>query len=176
MDISRQAEIVLRNEGYRTWSLYEGSTLVICFENVSLIGFLCVFDSADALLHRWRETQNSILRRRREALRTAREKAWNVYFVFLTGDGTPGVQRTIERLEEDLSLSRKIACGGIVTMRDVQRALLPLTAIQTRAALSVDDFERRLRVRLKDIPSESLAAFLSNVSVSDVAMILVDYS
>ena len=82
MDISRQAEIVLRNEGYRTWSLYEGSTLVICFENVSLIGFLCVFDSADALLHRWRETQNSILRRRREPLRTAREKAWNVYFVF----------------------------------------------------------------------------------------------
>ena len=172
MDIAHQVEIALRNAGYSTWQARHSSGSFICFENAVLIGFVHAFDSATTLLTQWKAVQEAVLKQYRVALRGAREKAWNVYSIFLTEDEEPSLQRVIERLEEDFTLTRKIARGGIRTANDVEHVLLPLTSVQARPSLGATDFEDRLRNRLKEVSSEAVTAFLAETDAIEVAHIL----
>ena len=172
MDIATQAEIVLRDAAYETW-LWTGTTpAVICFESPVLVGFVHVFESADALLGQWEERQRKVLSRHAIALRTAGVKAWNVYSIFLTEERAPSRQRAIERLEENFSLTRKIARAAICTYKDLEYALLPLTAIKSQPVLEDADFEDRLRSQLKGVPRRALNAFFGDQSEDDVARAL----
>jgi hypothetical protein len=172
MDISTQAEIALRNAQYETWSWSGKNGAVTCFESVAIMGFIHVFDSADALISFWQASQRAALARHAASLRGAGPKAWNVYSVFLTQERAPSLARAIERIEEDFTLTRKIARAGITTAEDLERALLPLMGIRAQPVLSASNFEERLRVRLKDVSPDAMMAFLNDTPAADVARIL----
>ena len=172
MDIATQSEIILRESGYDTWSWTGASPSVTCFENAALIGFIHVFPSADELLARWEAVQHAVLSRHSAALRAAGAKAWNVYSVFFTAEQASSRQRAIERIDEDFTLTRKIARASVRTLEDIERALLPLIAVKAQPLLADADFEGRLRSRLMDVPSDALTAFLSETNADEVARIL----
>lgn len=176
MDIATQTEIVLRDAGYDTWTWTGASPSVTCFENAALIGFVHVFGSADELLARWHTTQQATLSRHSAALRAAGTKAWNVYSVFLAKEPSPALQHAVERLEEDFSLTRKIARAGLRTKEDIEEALLPLTAVKAQPLLSDSQFADRLGIRLKEIPKGILATFLSPKNADEIARILLEQS
>lgn len=172
MDIFTQVEIVLRDAQYETWTWAGSAGPVTCFENAALIGFVHVFDTADALLGDWKANQQVALARHAASLRGAGAKAWNVYSVLLTPDQDPRRGRDIERIEEDFSLTRKIARASVTTTEDVEKALLPLLSIRSKPLLGASNFETRLRTRLKDIPPDAVTAFLNDTSPAEVARIL----
>ena len=172
MDIFTQAEILLRDDQYETWTWTGSAGPVSCFENAALMGFVHVFDTANALLGTWKEMQQFALARHAASLRGAGAKAWNVYSVFLTPDQNPRRGREIERIEEDFSLTRKIARASITTADDVEKALLPLLSIRSKPLLGAANFETRLRTRLKDIPADAVTAFLNETTPAEVARIL----
>lgn len=172
MDIFTQAEILLRDAQYDTWTWAGSAEPVTCFENMALMGFVHVFDSAEALLAGWRTRQQATLARHAASLRGAGTKAWNVYSVFLTSDEDERRGREIERIEEDFSLTRKIARPSITTSDEVEKALLPLLSIRSKPLLGASNFEARLRTRLKDIPPDAVTAFLNDTSSAEVARIL----
>lgn len=176
MDISRQSEIFLREVGYETWIWSNRSCAVTCFENAMLIGFVHAFSSAEDLLKDWESSQYIVLSSHSAQLRAAGEKAWNVYSVFLAENGTQSEQREVERIEENFSLTRKIARINVRTQDDVRHAFLPLTTVKSQGLPSNADFESRLRSRLKDIPENTLGAFLGRGSADEVARMLVENS
>lgn len=172
MDIATQAQVVLREAGYETWPWTGASPPVICFENASLVGFVHVFESGAALAERWEASQQAVLARHAAMLRAAGAKAWNVYSVFLTGDASPERQRVVERLDEDFTLTRKIARLGVLTVEDVEHALMPLLPIKAQPVLEGAEIASRLRKRATDIPTEALTAFLGDVRAEDIVRIL----
>lgn len=172
MDISTQAEIFLREAGYETWAWMGTSPPVTCFENSTLIGFLHVFASAADLLAKWDDSQKLVLSRHAGPLRTAGAKAWNVYSIFLTSEKAPELQRLVERLDEDFSLTRKIARVAIQSVEDISHALMPLAPIKAQPLLANASVGDRLRARAKDIPDTALTAFLGAQTAEDVAEIL----
>jgi len=172
MDIATQAEIVLRNALYETWSWSGPSGPVTCFESAALIGFVHVFVDAKTLMASWQASQKTTLARHAASLRRAGTKAWNVYSIFLTAERAPSLARAIERIEEDFTLTRKIVRVAVTTAEDVERALLPLMGIRAQPLLGAANFEDRLRSRLKDVPTDAVAAFLNETSATDVARIL----
>ena len=174
MDIASQAEAVLRNAGYDTWTSTSVSPPVVCFENSVLVGFIHVFDSADSILREWEDRQKVVLSRHAMALRISGDKAWNVYSILLTGDKTQDKMHAVEKLEEDFALTRKIARTAIQTTVDIEKALLPLTAICANPLASDAAFEDRLRSQLHNVPERAVAAFLSETSADEVARILGD--
>ena len=172
MDIFTQAEIILRDAHYETWTFTGSTGPVTCFENAALMGFVHVFDSADSLLGTWKENQQVALARHAASLRGAGAKAWNVYSIFLTSDQDARGGYEIERIEEDFSLTRKIARACIVTPNDLEKALLPLLSIRSKPLLGASNFETRLRTRLKDIPPNAVTAFLNDTTPAEIARIL----
>jgi len=172
MDILTQAEIVLRNAQYDTWSWSAPSGPVTCFESAAVMGFVHVFESADALMAEWQVSQKAALLRHAAFLRGAGTKSWNVYSVFLTAQRAPSLARAIERIEEDFTLTRKIARTSVTTAEDVERSLLPLMGIRSQPMLGASNFEDRLRARLKDVPTDAVTAFLNETPSADVARIL----
>ena len=172
MDIFTQVEIVLRSAGYETWKWTGLSPSVVCFENASVLGFVHEYGTSTEQLRLWATDQQAVLARHSGALRAAGQKAWNVYSVFLSGDQVPQPQRAVDQIEEDFTLTRKIARCSVRTPDDVERALLPLTRIRAQPLLGDPRFESRLRTRLKDLPEGALAALLSQTRPDDVARIL----
>lgn len=172
MDISRQAEITLREEGYETWPWTGATPPVTCFENAAVIGFVHVFSSREELLAGWKSSQQAVLYRYAAALRGAGAKAWNVYSVFLTAAESTSQQRVIAQIEEDFTLTRKIVRAGVRTPADLEHALLPLSSVKAQPVLGEADFEVRLRARLREIPPEALTAFFGEARPDDVARIL----
>lgn len=176
MDITTQSEVVLRGAGYDTW-VWTGSVQpVVCFENAAVIGFVHVFATANELMQCWPEVQTAALSRHGPALRQAGMKAWNVYSVFLTDEQASSQQRSIEQIEEDFTLTRKIARAGVQTSDDLERVLLPLTSVRSQPLPSDMDFENRLRSRLREVPPDALTAFLGNATAEDVAKMLAEKS
>jgi len=176
MDIATQAEIVLRDAQFDTWTWTGVTPSVTCFENAALMGFVHIFETAEALLGGWAASQQTALARHAPAIRSAGAKAWNVYSVFLTSDPTPLLDRAIQRIEEDFSLTRKIARAAIQTPDDVERTLLPLISIRAKPLLGASNYETRLRSRLKDLPLDAVTAFLSDTPAIEVARILGETS
>ena len=172
MDIPTQAEVFLREAGYQTWVWTGASPPVTCFENPTIVGFLHVFDTADDLLAKWEDSQALVLSRHAAPLRAAGAKAWNVYSVFLTSEQAPTLRREVERIEEDFSLTRKIARVAIQIGEDLDHALMPLAPIKAQPILENANVEDRLRARAKDLPPFALQAFLGPANAAEVAEML----
>jgi hypothetical protein len=177
MDIYTQAEVVLREAGYDTWQSGTGTQIVTCFESQSVVGFVHVFETCDDLLKRWRDSQQVVLNRYAAALRPAGAKAWNVYSVFLTATaGAPLQVFEVEKIEEDFTLTRKIARCNVAIAADVSNALLPLLPVRSFAGATVTDYETQLQKRLSDVDQKLATAFLGTKSASEVATLLVESS
>lgn len=172
MDIANQSEIILREAGYDTWLWTGTNPPVLCFESATVVGFLHVFDTAADLVGLWEEAQGRVLSRHAAALRTAGMKAWNVYSVFLTRERSEVLRRDVERLEEDFSLTRKIARSGILVTEDLEHAFLPLRPIKANPLLADANVEERLRKRANDVPAKALQAFLGPIPADEVAAML----
>ena len=172
MDIHTQTEIYLREAGYETWNWADSGTEATCFENQSVVGFIHEFESAQQLITEWQAREKKVLERHALALRSASDKAWNVYSVFLTGDQSQELRRPIEKLEENFTLTRKIARQGIVTVEDVENALMTLAPIRARPILESGDLEDRVRARSKSIRREALDGFLGSASPSEIFELL----
>src|SRR4051812_42464538 len=117
MDLTTQVEIVLRDSRFETWRSPDSKDpVLIHFENQAVLGFVLVFATARALIERWQASQASCLQRFASSIRPSGNKAWNVYSVFLTQERTD-VQTSflIERIEEDFTLTRKIARSNLAT-------------------------------------------------------------
>lgn len=172
IDIPTQAEIVLRGAGFETWPWQGQATQVTCFENPTVAGFIHVFPSVEVLVNTWQANERAVLGRFAAALRGAPAKAWNIYSVFLSSERASTQARSLERIEEDFALTRKIAKAGIETSADIERALLPLLAIKAQPVLGAADFEARLRARLIGTPEEAVAALLGDTAPEEIARIL----
>jgi hypothetical protein len=172
MEIETQAEILLRGAGYSTYPPERGDVSVTRFESEALIGFLYVFASSNELLQVWRQAQSQSLARYQPALRLAGDKAWNIYSVFLCQDASAELGPQIERIEEDFTLTRKIARSGIKVPADLRWALLPLLPLSSRATIAESDYVARLQSRLKDVSPEVIKAFLGSSTAIEVARIL----
>lgn len=172
MDISTQAEVLLRESGYLTWPWSGASPPVTCFENQTLVGFIHVFNSAAELLQQWKAAEHRVLARHALALKAAGAKSWNVYSVFLTPERQLDLQNDVERIEENFSLTRKLARTSIQAPEDLANVLLPLLRLKYQPLLENIDFSIRLRSRAKDIPQDVLTAFLGDAKPEEIARIL----
>ena len=84
----------------------------------------------------------------------------------------PDLRRNVERLEENFSLTRKIARSGVRVTEDLTQALLPLVPIKARPILENASVEDRVRARSKDISPKALQGFLGGASAKEVAELL----
>ncbi|MEA3015180.1 MAG: hypothetical protein QOD42_3725 [Sphingomonadales bacterium] len=176
IDLLSTTQILLSDAGYTTRLISLGATPLVCFEDDVVVGFACIFDSPQSLLSGWRERELAILNRFAPSFRSAGDKAWNVYSVFLCGPTTGLVEaREIRWIEEDLERTRKIAACGIASRQDLVRTLLPVMALQYQPVLRAEDATERLQRRISSIsPNVARLVLDSDTAPTDVAQLLGD--
>ena len=172
MDLKSQLQIILQEANYQTWLASVDELDAIGFEDEAVMGFACIFDTAEALLQRWRAVETILLTTHAPSLQRAGEKAWNVYSVFLSVEKANDIQtREVRWIEEDQERTRKIAACGVTAREDLAMALLPLLPLQYQPVLDDEDFDltRRLRKRIVDIaPAAAIAALDDEISPTEV--------
>lgn len=171
IDLLSTCQVLLKEANFTTRLSSLGRSSVVCFEDGALMGFCCTFATPDELLAKWKTTEQEILVRFAPNFRSAGDKAWNVYCVFLC-DATPTDEqkRVIGWIEEDLERTRKIAACGIASREDVTRALLPILPIQYQAVLLDTEVTERLKKRIADIsPNAASIALDPSIPVAEVA-------
>jgi|SRR5947209_9935928 len=172
MEIALQLEILLRKAGYETWQSGPSFGSAIFFENPTVFGFANIFKSAEELVASWEQRQNGVLSRLTPALRGMGIKAWNMYSVLLSEADDPKLRRQVQQLEEDFSLTRKLARINIRTSDDIVYAVLPLLPIQANPILANAHFGERLNARVKDIPADVVHAFLGASKPDEISRLL----
>lgn len=176
MNLRSQLQIVLQNAEYHTWLSTVTEHTTIGFEDSSVMGFVCIFETADTLLQEWRDVETAWLSTHALSLQKAGEKTWNVYSVFLSSErATDTLGRQIKWIEEDLERTREIAACGITDKETLITALLPLLPLQFQPALDSEDFDltQRLRKRILDIaPSVEAVALDDKVAPTEVVRLL----
>jgi hypothetical protein len=172
--VSSLAQIILEEAGYETWLVSLESLTAVCFEDDSAMGFVCTFDDADSLISRWRGVEHALLTKHAPFLRSAGQKAWNVYSVFLSEKPADAiVRRQLSFIEENLELTRKIAASGLVGRNAVATALLPLLPLQYRPSMDREDLVERLKRRIEAIvPGVGATIVDSDVPPADVVSLL----
>lgn len=150
-------ESTLAQVGYRPRIAKFDSTILL-FEDESILGFVSLFETVEQLLDNWKSKQNQFVSRMAVELRRSASKSWNCYAVFLALDEADPDQRALlSELEEDLSLTRKLVVDGLLTARDIPRALLPILPIQNRTS-TTDLGSQALSSRLPAWPRTALLA------------------
>ncbi len=174
IDVLSTMQVVLREAGFTTRLTSIDRSPIVSFEDDTLIGFGCVFEDPGALLARWRTTEMSLLTRFAAGFRTAGEKAWNVYCVFLCGSAADSIQdRQVRWIEEDLERTRKVAACGVASREDLLRALLPVLPLQYQPVLRAEDVTERLQTRIRTIvPRASHVVLDQAVSPAEVVRLL----
>lgn len=174
IDLLSSTQILLRDAGFTTHLTSVDNFPSVSFEDDALVGFGSAFSSPTDLLARWKLIETAILTRYSQSLRTAGEKAWNVYVVLLCSEvADPIVNRQVCWIEEDLERTRKIAACGLASREDLVRALLPLLPLQYQPALQVESVTDRLQRRIGFIaPAASAIALDDSVPASEVVSLL----
>jgi hypothetical protein len=176
MDLRSQLQIVLQKAGYQTWLVSLDGLDAIGFEDDTVMGFACIFNSAKELLERWRDVEMRLLTTHALALKQAGEKTWNIYSVFLSREGADDVdEREVRWIEEDLERTRKVTACGVTTREELVIALMPVLPLQYQPLLDSDDFDvtQRLRKRIGDIaPTAAPAVLTEEVSPNEVVRLL----
>ena len=135
---------------------------IMLFESDSVLGFVLVFEDPDALISNWQAASGRVLLANQFALRRAKSKAWNAYFLFLAeAPGDYGQNITLGAIEEDLVGTRKIARAGISTKEDCRAALLPLLPVQNAPRLEAIDMTAEIRLRTSELPEPLVDAYLA---------------
>lgn len=163
-------EAVLREAHYDTWRVKPGEGPLV-FENPAVIGFVHVFPSAAALIDSWADVEQTTLRQFATRFRSAGEKAWNVYSIFLSE--VAGSESELEKIEENFVLTRKIARSGVATTSEVTASLLPILPLQSVPTLEDGDLEQRLRVQLEGIHAAAFEFLSGEATPADLANLLM---
>jgi hypothetical protein len=175
MDLIDQAQVLLRNAGYRTQPLGMVQQEGLRFEDDTVLGFLYVFQDVTMLLSGWEGAQRATLVRSAPQLRLSRDKAWNIYAVFITDLPAQAKEmHAISRIEEDFAATRKIARAGVISSADLQRALLPLLPLRTPEDFGVSDYMTKMRSRLSMLPGPALEAMLGSAPAEELVRILME--
>ena len=174
-DLLSSLQIVLQEAGYETWLTSADLYTTVCFEDETVIGFASVFEDVATILDKWHAVETTCLTRFAPRLREARDKAWNVYSIFLTADaGVEGKIGALRRIEENLESTRKIAACGLTERERLINAILPVLPLQYQPRLDRENLGERLRTRIAAIaPSAVHVALDENVPPSEVVAILV---
>src|SRR5208283_3553893 len=118
MNMFDEATNILEAAGYRAKCHIERHQ-ILYFEDVSLFGFITLFDSVSALLSNWQREQDEFLKRNANRIRDS-VKAWNAYSIFLTQSECAAENRAhLLAIEEDFRGTRKIARSSVVTRQDL---------------------------------------------------------
>lgn len=177
MDISKETEIILRDNGYNTWQWTDSSQSVICFENESILGFIHIVSGCMEIIDKWRAIQDVTLARFKPELKKAGEKAWNVYSIFLTeGRADTQTKNMLNSIEENFQLTRKIVRAGINSQQQLIGALLPLLSIRNKPIFDESNFDEKLFTNLSKLHVEGAKAFTKNIKPRDIAQILSENS
>lgn len=175
MDFSKDTEILLRDAGYETWPWDGGPVPVVCFEGDTILGFVYLFDSAEMIHEQWESAQGAALARFKPALRSAGEKAWNVYSLFLTeSPADHNMEILLDRIEEDFRLTRKLVRAGVRSKGALRDAFLPILPIRNRPTIDKSNIEDRLEDALTKIHPSGAKAFLKRATAADIAQILAE--
>ncbi|MER8755177.1 hypothetical protein NKH69_05790 [Mesorhizobium sp. M0976] len=170
-DVLSMVQVVMQNAGYRTWIVLNTQIPMVGFEDEATMGFVCTFESPKSLIGRWRETEAALLARHATQFRSAGDKAWNVYTVFLTeGRASEEEKREVRWIEEDLERTRKLTATGIQLRDDVTNAMLPLLPILSKPLLAPEDARDRLLRRIVVIAPQVQETVLDDsVSAAEIA-------
>ncbi len=174
IDLFSTSQILLRDAGFYVRLQSVSGAPVICFEDEALIGFCSFFEEPQELIDRWKAFEGDILSRFAPQIRTAGDKAWNVYCVFLCAVPADGLQkRAVGWIEEDLERTRKVAGCGIASREDLIRVLLPVLPVQYQPVLQQEDLTERLRRRISDIAPQAAHVVLDpTVPASEAVRLL----
>lgn len=174
IDVLSTMQVVLREASFTTRLASLDRSPIVCFEDDVLTGFGCVFEDPESLLTQWKATEMSLLTRFAPSLRSAGEKAWNVYCIFLCSRAADPIQNRLVRwVEEDLNRTRKVAACGLGSRDDLVRALLPILPLQHQPVLRAEDLTKRLRTRIRTIAPKAFAVVLDeSVSPAEVVRLL----
>src|SRR5271170_5515183 len=165
-DLNSTLQVVLQESGYRTSLVTLDGVVAVCFEDEAAMGFACVLENVTTLLEKWQTIEIGLLRRYAPRLQDAGDKSWNVYCIFLcAAPATEVEQRELNRIEENLERTRKIAACGLSGHEDLVEVLLPVLPLQYKPARSTEDLSERLRKRIAAIsPAASTVARDEKVS------------
>lgn len=174
IDILSSSQLLLRDAGFSTRLRNVDGAQTICFEDEALIGFCSVFETVGELVTGWRSRELSTLRQFAPSLQGAGDKAWNVYFAFLSGDAPEADQvRQVRWIEEDLERTRKIAACGIGSREDIVKAFLPVLPLQHQPQLQMEDATERLKKRIASVaPKAADAALDPDIAVGEVIRLI----
>ncbi|MBX3535116.1 MAG: hypothetical protein KF826_12270 [Xanthobacteraceae bacterium] len=174
IDLQSALHIILEEAGYRAWRVSSPHGQTICFEDESLMGFAVIFDEPRSIVENWKSAETNLLTRFASNFRNARDKAWNVYSVFLSAkNGAEEDVRSIKEIEENLERTRKIAACGLVSREDIVAAIIPLLPIQYSPRLDQEDLGARLKRRIAAIaPAVTNIALDDAVQPADVVKLL----
>jgi hypothetical protein len=173
MELLQECHSILADEDYAT-RFNTSRPNQLFFEDVSLLGFVLVYDKVDQLLAEWEGQQDRFLELNANRLRLSAEKSWNVYSVFITGD-TPSQQQlsALAQVEENFRGTRKIARAAILTPSALKRVLLPLLSIQNLVRLQSEDALLRLRSHIPLLP-EALDMLFGDLPAQQIAQYLIN--
>ena len=175
LELLDEAQATLRSAGYATSPIRGLSVPVALFEDETIVGFIYLFESAAALLDRWRDLEQAALTAQSVRLRAAGSKAWNVYSLFLTQSEAGGdAAYDMQRIEEDLVGTRKIARAGIQTATDLREALGPLLPLLSGASEQFEGYDVRLRDAIHTLTAAEMGILFGGDDPKMLARKLVD--
>lgn len=173
MSILHLAARQLDDAGYSVAALTDADIQYLAFEGDTVLGFVLAFDDADALIERWHQDSQRVLRASQFGLRRAETKAWNAYVILLTGDKSDYASTIrLGAIEEDLTGTRKIARAGVVSDEDMRGALLPLLAMQHAPKLDAVDMAGEIRLRTSELPLDLIDAFIGGAPDTTILQLL----
>ena len=174
IDIQSAMQVLLKEARFDTRPTELNGQWIIQFEDDSLVGFCCEFPDPASMLENWHEREEAILRKYAASFRSAGEKAWNVYCVFLSQKApSESEERAVRWIEENLERTRKLAACGINTRQALSNAILPLLPIQYQPSLDREDTTERIIRRVGSIAPRAANVVLDNaVPATEVVRVL----
>ncbi len=164
---------VLDSAGYFHFEVGDPMISCVGFENDLNLGFVHCFQTTEELLNKWSSQNDEVLSRFQFQLRTAGEKSWNVYSVFLsTGPSTEQQDNLMARVEEDLSGTRKIMRTILPDIEGVRTGLLPLLGIQHPPILGPVDMVEEISNRTRGLPTKAVQAFLDSAPNTEILRLM----
>lgn len=164
---------VLQDADYSQFVVENSEVPCIGFENDLSLGFVYCLPTTECLLQNWRRYNEEILSRYQFQLRSAGDKSWNVYSVFLSfGPSIDEENTLLARIEENLSGTRKIARAVAPDMEGIRSGLLPLLGIQNPPILRPVDMIDEIRTRASGLPAKAIGAFLSDAPNSEILRLM----
>lgn len=166
MNILNEVRNILERNNYKTIQR-DSKKDIIYFEDSSLIGFVSVHDTVKMIIEQWEYLQDTFLKENMTTLSDGKEKAWNIYSVYLTREKMdPTHKSKVNSIEENFRGTRKIISHNLITRTDLERALWVLLPIQKVVKMQFKDSKTRLRDKidipklLEDIKAEDIVTYL----------------